>query len=1558
MTRTLPCFTLSPERQTLFALMLREAGIATVPEAIPRRSREAPLPLSFAQQRLWFLDRLEPGAPVYVIPIALSLEGPLDAAALRAALQALINRHESLRTIFPQEEGHPRQRISADATLPLPLLNLDSLNCEAQETELRRLAREEAQRPMELATGPLVRALLVRRATDSHVLFLTLHHIIADGWSLGILMRELSALYAERRQGGRPALSPLPIRYGDFAAWQRERLQGSTLEGELAYWERQLAGTPTLLELPSDQPRPAERTYWGDRLSRPLPRALVAKVRALAQQEGVTPFTLLLAVFALLLQRYTGQECLLIGTPVANRTRRELEDLIGFFVNTLVLRADVRHSDDFRTLLHRLAETVIEAQAHQEVPFELLVDALQPERNLGTTPLFQVMFDMQPRPAPLTAADLTLRWLDPPRGIAKFDLTFKVIEEPEGGLTTAVEYNTALFTAARMERMLAHFEVLLTGALATPEAPVIRLPLLTPAERQQLVSVAASAARPAPAPTLAEAVAAQAAATPDAPAAISDEGRLTYAALEGRARALAQRLRALGVGPEQRVGVMARRTPELLVALLGVLKSGAAYVPLEATDPPARWRYLIEDAGLVALVVTHTDLVGDHLPAALPCVSLEEGGSEAPGHSLPRVSPDGAAYVIYTSGSTGAPKGVVVSHRSVLNYLTWVNVALLPDPAERMPLVTRLTFDASLKQLWAPLLRGTPVWLLSEEVLADPARLMTALATQPATTFNGVPSLWQAMLDAVAQGRAEAPAAHLRRVLLGGEALSSDLVARTHRWFPQAALWNLYGPTELTANATAALITDPEALTIGRGIAGARAYVVDAHGELVPVGVPGELVVGGPGVAHGYLHRPGLTAARFVPDPYGEEPGARLYRTGDRVRWRVEGQLEFLGRLDDQVKVRGFRVEPGEVECALLRHPQVEQAAVVAREGRLAAYVVPAAGAAPSAATLRDFLARSLSAHLIPSAFVALSALPLTPTGKLDRRALPDPTYEQLAGEAGFVAPQTPVEVTLAAIWADVLRLERVGTHDNFFELGGDSILSIQVIARAAQAGLRLTPKQLFRHQTITELAAVVEAAPAVRAEQGAVVGPVPLTPMQRRFFAVPPPHPHHWNQALLLIPEEPLSPELLEEALDALLTHHDALRLRFTHEQGRWRQSNAAPGAAPPFAHVDLTGVPEEARRAALEQHAVQAQRSLDLTYGPLVRLLLFDLGDAQRLLLLAHHLVVDGVSWRILAEDLRTAYAQLRAGERLALPPKTTSFKQWAERLVAYAAEGHLRAEAAYWEGLPLTVPCLPRDLSGAPEANTVASTCQVRTILGSEETRALLREAPAAYHAQTEDLLLTALVQALEPWVGAPALLVDREGHGREPLFADVDLSRTVGWFTALYPVYLDLSGVREPGAALKQVKEQLRALPGRGLGYGIVRYLGPPEVAERLAALPQAELSFNYLGRLGATVAGEAPESPGPLCDPAASRPYLLELSARVVGAPERLEVTWRYSEAIHRRETVAALAAAYGEALRALVDHCLAPESGGYTPSDFPEAALSQAELDAILADVAGWEEAA
>ncbi|HEV2735592.1 MAG TPA: condensation domain-containing protein, partial [Longimicrobiaceae bacterium] len=774
---------------------------------------------------------------------------------------------------------------------------------------------------------------------------------------------------------------------------------------------------------------------------------------------------------------------------------------------------------------------------------------------------------------------------------------------------------------------------------------------------------------------------------------------------------------------------------------------------------------------------------------------------------------------------------------------------------------------------------------------------------------------------------------------------------------------NHYGPTETTVGALAYRVParlEEHAATVplGRPLPGARAYVLDGRMQPLPVGVPGELYVGGGGVARGYLRRPDLTAERFVPDPFGP-PGTRAYRTGDRVRWLASGELEFLGRVDRQVKIRGFRVEPGEVEAVLAQHPSVQEAAVESREGALVAYVVGAPGTEASAGELRDDLARRLPPHMVPSAFVVLGALPLTPNGKLDREALPAPGAPSREPE-GYRAPRTPAERTLAGIWAEALGVEHVGVHDNFFALGGDSILAIRVIARAAQAGLRIAPQQLFRHQTVAGLAAVaVAVALEPPAAEGPAAGVVPLTPIQRRFFARELPDPHHYNQALLLRVREPLAPAQLEAAIAALLEHHDALRLRFTRGAGGWEQRYAPPGGTVPLERADLSGFPAAEQDALLESAAAERQARLELENGPLLRAVRFDLGPSrgERLLLVVHHLAVDGVSWRILLEDLECACRQLARGEAASLPRRTTSYRRWAERLQDLARSGEPRAELPFWTEQARETAPLPVDRAGGE--GTVGSARTVVCVLDEEETRALLTEVPGAYRTQANDVLLCALAQAFQRWTGERVLRIHLEGHGREELFADVDPSRTVGWFTSLFPVRLELEE-GGPGEVLKGVKEQLRAIPRRGIGYGMLRHLSDdPGVREALRGAPEPEVLFNYLGQFGRTYSGlslfgAAEEGTGPSRAGTTPRAQLLEINARVSGG--RLRLVWTYGEEVHARETIERLAAGYVEALRELIAHCTAPGAGGATPSDFPLARISRAELDRLAERVDGIED--
>ncbi len=1544
-------FDLDARRLALLDVLLREEALGSPASSrLPRRPEGTRPPLSSAQQRLWFLHRLDPVSPAYNLPVALELEGPLEVPALRAALDAVVARHEVLRTTFAEEAGTPYQVIHPMMPIPLPLV---ALGPRRDALEARLL--EEVRRPFDLTAGPLLRALLLRVAPDSHVLLLNQHHAVSDGASIGLLLAELTAGYAEQCATGRIAPRPAPpVQYGDYAAWEQAQVRSGALSGQLAYWKERLRGAPEGLELPRDGTRPAAQDFRGARERRLLPGPLAAALRACCRAEGVTLFMALLALWNVLLHRLSGQADVVVGAPTTTRTRTELEGLIGFFVNTLVLRTDLSGTPTFRELLGQVRETVLEANAHRDVPFELLVDAVRPARALGTSPLFQVMFDVQQAPLPHHAAGVTFRFLKPPAGIAKFDLTLDVIERGEE-LELALEYATVLFAPETARRMLGRFETLLEGAVAHPEYSIAALPLLPLAERSLLLegwnatAVDFGAGR-----RVHERFTDQATRQPEAIAVVGAGEPLSYGALEARSNRLACRLRALGLGPEERVGVCLERSPSLLVAVLGVLKAGGAYVPLDPDYPPERLAYMLADSGARVLLTESALLPRLPRTAARTLVlDTEEPGD--PGAVAPpvAVAPEQLAYVIYTSGTTGRPKGTLVPHRALENaYCAWEAAYGLGELRAHLQLAS-FSFDVFTGDWVRALCSGAKLVLCPRELLLEPAQLYALMRQEAVDAAEFVPAVMRALVAHLEQSAQRLD--FMKLLVVGSDSWHADEYTQFRRCCgPQTRLVNSYGVTEATIDSTyfeARVLPVEEPLPIGRPFANVRLYILDEQGQPAPVGVAGELFIGGAGVARGYHHRPALTASRFVPDPFGP-PGGRLYRTGDRARYRRDGEVEFLGRTDHQIKLRGYRIEVGEVEAALARHPQVEGAVVVVqeREGRrqLVAYLVPAS--APEAALLRRWLLERLPDYMVPTLFMALDAFPLTPNGKLDRAALPEvapPPSEQGA------APRDGQEAALARVWAEVLGVEQVGIHDNFFELGGDSILSLQIIARAREAGLHFTPRQLFQHQTVAELAGVAGMAERVTAEQGPVTGEVPLTPIQRWFFAEEFVAPQHWNQAVLLEVREPLARTALERAVAAVVAHHDALRLRYERGTGGWRQFHAPPASDVSCEWVDLAACSETEWPPALEAHAAQVQAGLDLRHGPLWRVIYFDLGPGRsaRLLLVAHHLVMDAVSLRILITDLQTAYYQTRAEARVALPPKTTSFKRWAERLVDYAREAReLQAERDYWAAVvQQPFPPLPLDYAVSLDVNDEGRAAWLVRALDGVETHALLHEVPAAYNTQMGDVLLTALLLALAPWCGARCLLLDMEGHGREDLFSGVDLSRTVGWFTSVYPVWLDGRDVTGVGALLKRVKEQLRAIPRRGIGYGLLRYLAAEET---LGPPGTPQLSFNYLGQFGGgqqgELFGEAAEAYGPLHSPRARRPYVLEIEAYI--SEGTLRVRWTYGQALHRRETIAELAEAYCTALREVIAHCVAPETGGYTPSDFPEAELSQADLDELMAE--------
>ena len=1569
-----------------FVTAARRAGERDEAPRLAPAPREGELPLSFAQQRLWFLDQLEPGAVSYNVGAAVRLAGALDAEALRRSLREVVSRHEALRTTFVQTDGRPRQQVADEVEAPFELCDLAELPVEEREAGALRAAAEEMRRPFDLTRGPLIRLKLFRLAADEHVMVVTMHHIISDGWSSGVLVREMAALYEAYSAGAESPLAPLPVQYADYALWQRRLLTGEALAGELNYWRERLAGAPAVLELPTDRPRPAVFAHRGARHHFGLSPELVRSLVALGREEGATLFMVVLAAYQTLLSRHSGQEDISVGSPIAGRTQVETEGLIGYFANTLVLRTDLSGDPTFRELLSRVRETSLGAYTHQDVPFEMLVERLQPERSLSHTPLFQAALTLQSTPAePLHVRGLALAPLEVESGTAKFDLLLTLEGEGEG-LRCFFEYNTDIFDGSTAERMAGHFRTLLEGAVASPDAPVTRLPLLTEFEREQLLSEWAGRETFERGQSLHRLFESQAARTPDAAAVTYEDERLTYAELNARANVLARRLRGAGVAAGKVVGVLLERSAEMVVGLLAVLKAGGAYLPLNPSDPPERLAFMLEDAGCPVLLTREGQAVPPPTPAGdghrLVFVDAEDRDEHHAADNLAEaVGGDHLAYVIYTSGSTGRPKGVQVTHDNAARLFAATDRWFSFGPEDVWTLFHSYTFDFSVWEMWGALLYGGRLVVVPYWVSRSPELFYELVCRERVTVLNQTPSAFRQFIEA---GRV-APAGlspSLRYVVFGGEALEPQSLKPWVERHGDARprLVNMYGITETTVHVTyqplaAADVESAAGSPIGSPIPDLQIYVLDRHLQPVPVGVRGEMYVGGDGLARGYLARPALTAERFIAHPFSPEPGARLYKTGDLARRRADGTLEYLGRADNQVKVRGFRIELGEIEAALASHPAVGAAVVLAPEEqggarRLVAYVVAEPGRpAPTAGELQGFLKERLPDYMAPHACVALDALPLTANGKIDREALLalDRAPGATDGE-GFVPPSTPAEKILAGVWAEVLGVERVGAHDNFFELGGDSILSIRIVSKARQAGLLITPKQIFQHQTVAALAAAAadDADLGARADD-AGAGDVPLTPIQSWFFEQRFARPDHYNQSVLLQTERPPGAALLERAVSHLLARHDALRLRFRRGAAGWEQFTLAPGAEPgalagaTVERVDLSALPEGERQAAFERACAEAQAGLDLAAGPLLRVVVFDAfgGQPARLLIVIHHLAVDGVSWRILLEEFETAYAQLERGEEVRLPHATASFRRWARALGEYARGEELGRERGYWldAGARAFARLPARPITGPP---TYATARTVVATLDEDETRALLRDVPAASNARVNDVLLAALALAFRTRYGFEALRIDLEGHGREELSDGLDTSRTVGWFTAQFPVLLEAGAGRDAAAVLRSVKERLRAVPRGGIGYGLLRYMrGDEELSAALRAQPPSEVRFNYLGQFDRpreSGVGFAPASgdAGRTVSPDARLSHLLDVNLRVVGG--RLEASWRYSEAMLERAEVEQTAAVYFDELRGLVALCRRGGAAAYTPSDFPLARVEQRALDTLAASHAPLED--
>ncbi|MFH8707046.1 amino acid adenylation domain-containing protein [Streptomyces rubrogriseus] len=1594
----------------------RAAGARAPLAARPRPER---VPLSPAQQRLWFLHQFEGPSATYNMPTALRLSGPVDRAALERAIGDVLVRHESLRTVFAADDGGSWQVVlPADRAAG----RLDVVDVTAGEVAER--VGEAARHAFDLTADIPFLARLFRVSDTEHVLLLLIHHIAGDGWSMAPLARDLTAAYAARCAGAAPDWEPLPVQYADYALWQREVLgdesdPDSVAARQLAYWKEALAGLPEQLELPTDRPRPATAGYTGDRIAFTVPAALHARLTELARSTHSSLFMVVQAAFATLLTRLGAGEDIPVGTAVAGRNDAATEDLVGFFVNTLVLRTDTGGNPTFRELLGRVRERDLAAYAHQDVPFERLVEALNPARSLAHHPLYQVMItfnntaDAGARTAPDAPAAsgeagalLNATRMTAGTGVAKFDLalTFGERHDPAGGpagMRGSLEYRTELFDPETAESVISRLLGVLGSVTADPDRPIGGIGLLDPAERRQVLREWNDTARPQREGTLPQLFEEQVGRTPRRPAFSAGGTTLTYAELNSRANRLAHLLAESGAGPEQVVAISLPPSVEMGVAVLAVLKTGAAYLPVDPGAPRERIATMAEDAAPVCALTTSAVPAGV-FPAELPRLLLDDPDVTArlaaqPAHDLTDedrtqpLSPWNAAYIIYTSGSTGRPKGVLVEHQPVLNYLA-VSAELYPGVAGNALLHSPLSFDLTVTGLFAPLLNGGCVHLADLEELHERA-LDGEVPDLPQTTFlKATPSHLPLItgLPGVCVPDGE--------LVLGGESLTGRAVRTLLAAHPGARVLNEYGPTETIVGCTTWRVESPDdladgVLTIGRPFPNTRMLVLDPYLQPVPAGVPGELYVSGVQLARGYLNRPGQSASRFVANPF-EGPGERMYRTGDIVRWNRRGDLEFISRVDDQVKIRGFRVELGEVESALSRHPGVPEAVAVVREDRpgdrrLVAYLVTGAGPVPvpSDEELRERLRETLPDYMVPSAFVRLAELPLTGNGKLDRGRLPAPDY---AAAGTGRAPVTAREELLCALFAEALGLESVGVDDGFFDLGGDSILSIQLVSRARAKGLTLSVRDVFEHQSVARVAEALELAEAQAAdgaagasagavpgepgEAEAASGPVPATPIMGWFAALGGPV-APFNQSVVVSVPADLDAERLVAALGALLDRHDSLRLRVAAD---WSMSVPEPEPGGTDAAHLLTrraaGDVDDAGLHAVVAAAGAAERDrLSPADGRMLRACHVDRGPDRPglLVLVAHHLAVDAVSWRLLVPDLAAAY------QGRPLSPAGTAWRQWASALRELAGSPVTEAETDHW--LDAARPAAePADPVLDPARDTHARSGQVVLDLDPDTTDALLTWVPGVFRAEINDLLLTAFGLAVADWRrgrgarGTAPVTVDLESHGRhEHLVPGADLTRTTGWFTSMHPVPLhpeiddpDWAEVWDGGAAagraLKRVKEQLRAVPRDGVGHGLLRHLNP-RTRDRFAALPAPAYGFNYLGRhtggrgggapgggagpepwsvLGRGVAGQHPDTP-------LAHPVELVAGAHDTDRGPTLHSVWTYADAVLSEAEVRRLGEGWFRALKALVEHAGRPEASGLTPSDVSLTSLSEDDISRL-----------
>ncbi len=1497
--------------------------------------------MSSAQKRIYTLQQLEHNNISYNMSRVLELEGDLDIERLKGAFDKLIQRHETLRTSFEVVEDVFVQKVENEIEFEIEQYKVES------EEKIKDIVKSFI-RAFDLSKAPLMRVGLVKVHPSKYILMFDMHHIISDGVSTGILVEEFSRIYAGNE------LKPLRIQYKDFSEWQNKLFKSEKIKAQEEYWLKQFEGEIPVLNLTTDYQRPSVQSFEGDTIQFEINKELTKRLRQIVKATGSTMYMVLLSTFNILLSKYSGQEDIVVGSPIAGRPHADLENIMGMFVSTLAMRNYPSGEKTYKEFLREVKENALGAYENQDYQFEELVEKLNVARDFSRNPVFDVMFVLQNMDmGELEIDSIKIKSYKSENMISKFDISMNAVEL-DNSISIDIQYCTKLFNKVTIERIFNHLQKIIRVVTENIDTKLSEVDILTEEERQQILIDFNNTKADYPMDkTIHQIFEEQVEQTPNNIAVVFEDKRLTYRELNERANQLARKLRSRGIASDSIVAIMVEHSTEMIIGIMGILKAGGAYLPIDPKYPKDRIEYMLQDSETRILLTQsylYKGMAKDIEVIELDNEAIYQGEKD----NLDREDKSNElAYVIYTSGSTGKPKGVMIENRSVINLVYTLKDKIYQDSTSiNVALVAPYVFDASVKQIFPSLLLGQSLYIVPEDTRYDGRKLIDYYIKNNIDISDGTPNHIR-LITGVDNNNLDA--IKVKKFIIGGEALSNDIINgfKSKLINGDTEIINVYGPTECCVDSTFYTINKnnvDDIVTIGKPLNNYRIYIVDKHFKLCPIGVPGEICISGEGLARGYLNRPELTAEKFVDNPF--EHGTRMYHTGDLAIWLTDGNIEFLGRIDHQVKIRGYRIELGEIENKLLSHEAVKETVVIAKDDNsgnkyLCAYIVM--DYKLTITELREHLLIALPDYMIPSYFIQLEKLPLTSNGKVDRKTLPEPDYNISTG-AEYEAPRNSIEEKLVEIWGEILGVKQIGINDNFFELGGDSIKSIQVSARMQKYQLKLEVKHIMKNPTIKELAKYVGKS-SRKAKQGLVSGEIELTPIQRWFFERSFTDKHHWNQSVMLYRKDGFDEEALIKAFNKLVEHHDILRSVYEEKQGNIRQTGRAKdGEFFTLEVIDLTHIDnKETLAEKIKENADNIQCSIDLSNGSLIKLGLFKTNNGDHLLIVIHHLVVDGVSWRIIFEDLNIAYKQVMNAERIVLQDKTDSFKLWSEELQKYANSSKLIKELPYWRKIEESdIPAIPKD--GNINSNTLNNTRALSIDFTEKETDELIKQVNRAYGTEINDILLTALGATIKEWSWNEKVKIDLEGHGRELKLSNVDISRTVGWFTSAYPVVLDMTEVENIGHTIKKMKEMLRHIPNKGVGYGILKYLTSPENKEVVSFNKNAEISFNYLGQFDSDINTEvfkASNIPsGNNVSMKSEKTYSIDINGMIVGGKLRLSFSYNKNE--YREETIKRILEIYSCKLRKTIEHCIEKENIEITPSDTRAKRMRLEEFDILI----------